>query len=234
MTITAIFFDLDDTLWDFRQSSRASLDMVFAHYLLDHGISKEDWLAHYALANKELWTSYQSGVHSADEVKELRFQRSFAQVGICLTRHAVGEVSQYYLAEIVRNTRLYPGVKQVLSELSASYELGIISNGMAVSRDRLDAHGIGQYFRRVVTASDAGAPKPAVEIFAHAMAEARVSADRAAYVGDDYHSDVLGSKGAGMFSVWYNPEGKAAPAPVVPDRVISTFTELTEIFVSRR
>jgi putative hydrolase of the HAD superfamily len=232
MPIDAIFFDLDDTLWDFKQSSQISLDMVFRRYLLSKGVDRDEWLRWYAMANGDLWTSYQAGLHTATEVKELRFGGSFARVGVYLPQHAISEVSAYYLSQIVTNTCLYPGVKDALSILSKRYDLGIISNGMAVSRDRLDTHGIGQYFRHIVTAADAGAPKPSAAIFTYALDKANISPHKAAYVGDDYHSDVLGSKRAGMISVWYNPSGNAGDSENPADYVIRSFSDLTEMFVN--
>ncbi|HSL94236.1 MAG TPA: HAD-IA family hydrolase [Bacillota bacterium] len=234
MPLEAIFFDLDDTLWDFKGSSEISLDTVFSRYLSERGVDREEWLCCYEAANHALWTAYQAGTHTAAEVKELRFGRSFSSVGVCMSAQAIREVSTYYLSEIVRNTVLYPGVQVALSVLSRRFKLGIISNGMAVSRERLDSHGIGQYFGHIITAANAGAPKPSAEIFTYALAAAGVSPCRAAYVGDDYNSDVLGSKRAGMVSVWYNPSGKTRRSEIAPDYEIKSFRDLEELFVNLR
>lgn len=232
MALKAIFFDLDDTLWDFKGSSETSLDSVFRRYLAQHGVEKNVWLHFYEEANDALWASYQAGTHTASEVKELRFGSSFSRVGLLLTEGAIREVSTYYLSEIVRNTRLYPGVKSTLPILGRHYQLCIISNGLAVSHARLNALGIGQHFLHIVTAADAGAPKPSAEIFAYALAVAGVSPEQAAYVGDDYHSDVLGCKRAGMLSVWYNPSEKTMPGGIAPDHMVSSFADLTDVFVN--
>lgn len=233
MRLTAIFFDLDDTLWDFTDSAATSLEKVFMKYLEGYGVDKRVWLEEYKVANAALWASYQKGSHTSAEVKELRFARSFAGVGVHLSDQAVSEVGTYYLSEIVRNTRLYPGVRDVLRELSSRYRLGIISNGLAVSQSRLDEHGIGEYFRHVVTAADAGAPKPSSAIFAYALNAAGLEAIEAAYVGDDYHSDVIGAKRAGMVAIWYNPAGRQVTGELSPDYVVGDFSELAKLLARK-
>ena len=90
------------------------------------------------------------------------------------------------------------------------------------------------YQRGGHTAADAGVPKPAREIFNLACRRAGVLPEEAAYVGDDYHSDVVGAKSAGLTSIWYNPASALPPvSATLPDYEIGSFEQLIDIFITR-
>jgi len=50
----------------------------------------------------------------------------------------------------------------------------------------------------VVTSSEVGANKPEPPIFLAALERARVDASEAAYIGDQYETDVVGARGVGI------------------------------------
>jgi putative hydrolase of the HAD superfamily len=79
--------------------------------------------------------------------------------------------------------------------------LGLISN---VDRDMtpfLNELGLTPLLQVVVTSQDVGSSKPQPEIFREALRQAGVQASEAIYVGDQYETDVIGAKKAGMKGV---------------------------------
>lgn len=76
--------------------------------------------------------------------------------------------------------------------------LGLISN---IERDMtatLEKLGLSSRLDIVVTSQDAGFTKPHMEIFEYAIKKAAVKPAEAAYIGDQYQVDVIGSNNAGM------------------------------------
>lgn len=67
-----------------------------------------------------------------------------------------------------------------------------------LTRDILPATGITELWDGVVTAAEAGYPKPEAPIFRLALEAAGVPASRAIMVGDSYERDVLGARAAGI------------------------------------
>jgi FMN phosphatase YigB (HAD superfamily) len=59
----------------------------------------------------------------------------------------------------------------------------------------------------IVTSQDAGYSKPQPEIFHAALRQARVPANSALYVGDQYHIDIVGAVRAGMKGVLLDRDG---------------------------
>jgi FMN phosphatase YigB (HAD superfamily) len=65
-------------------------------------------------------------------------------------------------------------------------------------RDVLAGTGLAARWDGVVTAADAGYPKPDPRLFHHALAQARASPADVVMVGDSYERDVLGARAAGI------------------------------------
>jgi putative hydrolase of the HAD superfamily len=57
----------------------------------------------------------------------------------------------------------------------------------------------------VVDSALAGFEKPDPRIFLHALAHSGATAERTLHVGDLYHADVLGARGAGVHALLLDP-----------------------------
>lgn len=79
------------------------------------------------------------------------------------------------------------------------YEVWILTDADEyLVRDILPATGLADLWDGVVTAGEAGYPKPEPPIFRLALERAGVPASRAIMIGDSYERDVLGARGAGI------------------------------------
>ncbi len=97
---------------------------------------------------------------------------------------------------------LFPGVRELLHDLGASYRLGLITSGMrAVQENKLDLLGIAGAFERVVYSSTLAENKPGQLPFRHLLAAMNAPAANAAYVGDNPLSDFKGANELGMLTV---------------------------------
>jgi HAD superfamily hydrolase (TIGR01509 family) len=67
-----------------------------------------------------------------------------------------------------------------------------------LTNDILPATGIAELWDGVITAAEAGYPKPEPPIFRLALERAGVPPSQAIMVGDSYERDVLGARGAGI------------------------------------
>ena len=93
---------------------------------------------------------------------------------------------------------LFPETLEVLTTLSATYELGIISNFDRRLRTILEQLGIARFFQHIVISSEVGADKPDPWIFKEALRIAAVEPDRALHVGDEPAADWEGASRVGM------------------------------------
>ncbi|MBD3347963.1 MAG: HAD-IA family hydrolase [Candidatus Eisenbacteria bacterium] len=100
------------------------------------------------------------------------------------------------------------GLESTVEELRGrGLKVGIISNSDGRLDARLAGIGIRDLFDFVIDSAVVGVSKPSPRIFEMAVEESGVPPEEAAYVGDYYEVDVVGSRGAGMRPVLFDPVG---------------------------
>ena len=72
-----IFFDLDETLWDFKSNSLESLHDIFdQHELVKHGIEKEKFIRRYNHHNDFYWDKFRKGEIAHEQLRIIRFEKT--------------------------------------------------------------------------------------------------------------------------------------------------------------
>lgn len=127
------------------------------------------------------------------------------------------------------------GIKQCLSRLrSRGLRLGIVSNhnctGEAL-RSVLSRLEIADLFEFVVSSADYGIGKPHPLIFETAVAKIGSESLTTWFVGDNLKNDIAGANEAGLFSVWYNPDGNES-GHIEPKATIGSWEKFEELIES--
>lgn len=135
-----------------------------------------------------------------------------------------------------------PDVKSTVLELDRrGYTLGIIANTITETEipDWLAADGLTPYFKAVVLSSKVSYRKPDPQIYWEAARRISIEPAQCAYVGDNPIRDVEGTRqaGFGMMIIMYEPatfEKEPQTDGPKPDAVIREFSEILNLFPSRR
>ncbi|NEU10318.1 noncanonical pyrimidine nucleotidase, YjjG family [Flavihumibacter sp. R14] len=224
-----IFFDLDHTIWDFDRNAEETLQELYQLYSLkDIGLHSADaFIEVYTRNNHALWADYHLGKISKEFLRETRFSKTFADMGI-----EVNRVPRSFEDDYVRicptKTNLFPHAHETLTYLSAKYKLHLISNGFQESTEmKVEKTGLGRYFRTVVISECVGCNKPDKAIFEHALAGAGATVSESLMIGDSIEADIRGAQAFGMKAIFFNPEGKEKPEDVKHE--IVELRELMEI-----
>ena len=99
----------------------------------------------------------------------------------------------------------------------------------------LERIGIQDLFDDFVSASIAGAAKPARRIFDVAVAAGGANAAETLHVGDHPEYDVNGARDAGLKTVWVNRTGSEWPDELPqPDGVVEHVGELVSLLAAAR
>ncbi len=99
-----------------------------------------------------------------------------------------------------------PGVPGALARLqSQGLRLVVVSNSDGTVEQSLVEAGLRPYLTHVVDSALAGFEKPDPRIFLHALAHTGAVAERTLHIGDLYHADVLGARGAGIHALLLDP-----------------------------
>ena len=138
---------------------------------------------------------------------------------------AAAEAMDVFL-HLRNQVEFFPGVLDALERVRRRCKLAALSNGNA----NLQRTGAGHLFDVVLSAETVGRAKPHPAMFERALADAGVTADEAAHVGDHPEHDVLAARGAGLHAVWANPLARPRP-DALPDDVpaLERFDDLDDV-----
>ena len=227
--IRAITLDLDDTLWEINpviyRAEEALWQWLGQQYPAVHErFTSTDLLTMRSEIIEEYW----------DRNHDFRFLRKKVLERVAIeSGYDAGMVEPaFQVFDDARNdVALFPDVLPHLEILYEQFTIVAVTNGNA----NLHTIGIGHLFHGIITAVNAGAPKPAQQIFDKAVAETGVSPSEVLHVGDHPEADIDGARQAGLRTAWVNRNGEAWPDHLEPpDAEVSTLTELRELLESAR
>jgi putative hydrolase of the HAD superfamily len=226
-----LFFDLDNTLWDFDRNSRETLEELFHKYnLAELGVpSFEIFIDKYKARNEMMWEQYRLGKIDKVTLRDKRFSLTFWDIGLD-AELAPRELSEEYIRIGPTKNYLFPHAHEVLSHLKEKFTLHIITNGFEEAQHiKLKAADLGKYFSNIIISEHTGYRKPDVRIFHYASDSANAKAEECVMIGDGLEVDVLGANEAGWDSVYFNPAGVTHNEK--PTYEIRSLDELMGIFV---
>ncbi|MBC3784310.1 YjjG family noncanonical pyrimidine nucleotidase [Spirosoma utsteinense] len=204
-----LFFDLDHTLWDFDRNSAESIAELFETFrLADAGIaSAAEFSTHFIAINRQLWADYDQNIITHNYIRENRFPMVFRSLGVDEST-IQADLNAEYLNILPRKPHLLESAREVLDYLKGRYTMHIITNGFAeIQAVKMDSAEIAHYFTHVVTNGLIDAKKPDPVIFQYAMEISGADVSESLMIGDSYGADILGAKGVGMDTVFYNTGG---------------------------
>ena len=222
----ALFFDADNTLFDYSRGETASFQSIIRQFELPG--EQEQVFRLFRSHNRNVWHELEQGEITADALKAERFRRLLSTLG----RQDLDpeELSAWYLDRLSEQTWLLDGVEGVLKAAAEVYPLALITNGLSsVQRSRFAASPNTKFFSSIVVSEEVGVAKPDPAIFENALRELSVDAGKVLMTGDSTTSDMAAAANAGMDFCWYNPHGKAAPEGQVVSYTIEKLEELCDI-----
>ena len=225
-----IFFDLDNTLWDFDKSSMMAFDKIYDIFnLIDYGIPSASHFHHtYFEYNNVLWELYRKGEIDKDFLKNERFRLPLEDYDIYDEKlaHELGESYTDYAARIVA---LVPNTMEVLNYLKEkNYKIHLITNGfLEVQNIKMQASGLNKMIDETFVSEVVGFKKPDHRIFYHAIESVGATIENSVMIGDDLSVDIIPAKEIGIFHIYFNRKNK--PHDEILDKEINDLIEICEI-----
>jgi putative hydrolase of the HAD superfamily len=207
-----VFFDLDDTLWDFEQNSKRVLVDLFREFSLDEKLHCDfDTFHHtYKKENQTLWSLYYRKEIDKLYLRNHRFNRAFNLFGYDNYEENL-RISEQYLLRSPHGTVLKENCVPVLRYLQHHYHLHIITNGFKEVQDiKLKASGIQTFFHQVIISEEHGLTKPDPAIFRLAEKLTQAEPNQCVMIGDNLESDIAGAKNAGWDAIFFHENSSQA------------------------
>jgi putative hydrolase of the HAD superfamily len=224
---THLFFDLDNTLWDFKTNSRYAMQETFKMLALEKRGAKFDaFFDVYCGHNDSLWQAYRKKEVTKKELTRQRFQLTFNTFSI--TGVDALEMNDLYLKVMPKQSHLIEGAIEILDYVkSKGYRLFIITNGFKeVQHEKLKQSGLQSYFEKVFISEEIKMPKPGREIFEYAIKSSNAKKKNSLMIGDDWEVDIYGAANFGIDAVYYNRLKQPVDNLIGDTNVIESLSEL--------
>lgn len=212
MTPKWIFFDLDDTLFDFTTASLISLRRLWdesseIHTRFD---TPEAFIDEYHIHNKLLWQLHESGRITADFLKGERFRLTVAperfDEDICILSRRLND---RYLWHLGGCNAPVEGAKELLEKLAKKSLIGVLTNGFTEAQYRkLQSTGLDRFIQRMVISDEIGIQKPDSRIFRYAEQATGATPDQVIMIGDNPDNDIQGALNAGWYAILFDCKKK--------------------------
>ncbi|MFF7548228.1 HAD family hydrolase [Streptomyces canus] len=223
MSIRAVVWDVDDTLFDYTGADRIGMRLhLTAEGLLEAFESVEQAIVRWRAITDTQWARFSAG---EVDFQGQRRDRVRVFLGEELTDAEADAWFQRYVAHYETAWALFPDVLPALDALAASHRHAVLSNSsIRVQDHKLRVLGVHDRFEVILCAAELGVSKPEAGAFLAACDALELAPHQVAYVGDHPEIDGRGAAEAGLLSVWVDRDGSVhahVPTPAGPRRIAS-------------
>jgi putative hydrolase of the HAD superfamily len=225
--VKAVFFDLDDTLYNTTQQVESARDNA-VKAMISAGLETSVEEAKMAL-KKVVEDKGPNHQHHYDDMLRALGLKADPKVV------AAGVVA-YHDTKSAYMVPYSDTVKTLLELWNGGYLMGIVTDGVPVKQwEKLIRLGLKDFFHTVVITSDSKKQKPSPHSFRKAASSLKVQAGECMMVGDRLDRDILGGNRAGMTTVQLSSR-KTSESPSSEDEkpalIISRLNDLLKIIGS--
>ena len=239
MSYHAVFFDLDDTLYDdsgsWRVSAAATAGLAAMRV---RGMKAEPLTDAFLDCSDAYWRAMDPTEETRPilAIRTEHWLEAFRHVGYVENRPLARELAHDYGRRRATGLALFPDALPLLAALRAAGKtLILITNGLQSTHiERIALLGLEEHFDHTLISDAVGMAKPDPRIFHHALELAGCAASEAAMVGDNPINDVAGAQAVGITAFWFNPHASSLPPDVPAPRggEVKTLIELRPLLMA--
>ena len=229
--IKYLFFDWDNTVWDFSANSKLAMIECYEKFHLEkHFGPIENFLPEYYVVNDGLWSDYRKLKITKEELIRTRFNQTFKNLGLDDFELSM-KVNEAYLDATTYKKELVPGAEEMLKTLkSRGYKLYVITNGfLEVQKRKMRNSGIEQLFDMSIISDEAGALKPSRKFFDYAFEKTGAVPSENLVIGDDPEADIAGAVEYGLKCIYFNRKHK--PCEYKVDAEVADLKDIADLLV---
>lgn len=208
----AVFFDVDDTLYDHLIPFRQALEEVLATSAeFPYPVAYHRMRFYSDKLSAEAGGTPTHG-RALEEMRTQRFVLALREFGLELSETQAAEVQAAYLRKQFDITLFEGALGLIAGLMEQGLTVGIITNGPPEHQmKKITALGIRDLIppERVFISGAVGITKPDRRLFDHVADKLGLSPANCTYIGDSWRNDVVGALDAGWKVLWFNHRGAA-------------------------
>ncbi len=202
-----ILFDLDNTLFNFKDCWEYALTRLFDHFELEVDI--EIFKNKFIEYDLKYWTIYENGECDIDYLRNKRLMDTLKDFNININYEDATMYFNVFFNYVIEYIK--PNVKNIelLKNLKSKYKLGILTNGKILEQKRkINSLNLNTIFEEdeIFISEKIGYEKPDKKAFKYVLDKLNVEPENTIYVGDSIRNDVKGALNTGIKAVWFNVE----------------------------
>lgn len=229
--LKAVVFDVDDTLYDQQAPFRNAVKEV-SPYVLDEDF--HNLYIRFRYYSDENFPKVMQGLLTIEQMRAHRIYQSLVDLDYpALTQEACLNFQKIYEDELDKIV-MHEKIEEILDYLKEKeIPLAIITNGPTDHQaKKIKQLHLTQWVKpeNIFISEATGYQKPDREIFELVQKSLDLAAEEIIYVGDNYDSDVAGSKKANWRSLWFNHRHRDVPQdkPLLFELEIASFEQLEQ------
>lgn len=235
--IQAVFFDLDDTLYDHLAPFQGALKQI----LLTPSDFPYEKAYHRMRYYSDLLSDQFGGTPTTEpalsQLRHGRFKLALEEIGLHLSDEQATAVQQAYYNKQFE-IELFSGAKDLIKQLqSQSIFVGIITNGpLPHQMKKIEALNLKALIPldAIFVSGDVGYTKPEVGIFDYVANKLDLLPAHCYYIGDSWRNDVVGALDAGWRSVWFNHRNVKPATNHSPHFEVKSYKELHHLLTQHK
>ncbi|PLS01424.1 HAD family hydrolase [Neobacillus cucumis] len=229
----ALFFDLDDTLYDQLQPFQGAYHSVFSRIT---DLSILDLFKKSREYSDKVFALTESGEMSLEKMHQYRMMNAFKDFGYTISADEADAFQQEYKNQQYK-VSLIPEMKNILQYASTKcIPIFVTTNGPSThQRQKLESLGISEWVpaNHIFISSEVGYAKPHKAFFEHVNVKTKTNSIDSCMVGDSFENDIFGAHQAGWSSIWINTTKKAKPIENVhPTYETNSYQQLENLIKS--
>jgi putative hydrolase of the HAD superfamily len=231
MTVDAVLFDLDNTLYPYAPCNEAGKQGAFeAARERGYDFDRETFDALYQRGRRE--TKRDTAGAAAAHSRTLYFKHALrSHLGRPAPRDALA-LGEAFWSTYIDAIEPFPQLEKTLDDLAeAGVAVGIVTDlTTRLQLRKLQVLGIDEQVDAVVTSEEAGREKPGSVPFTLSLARLNCRPTEAVMVGDDPAKDIAGGNAVGLETVLFNGEvPPEAPPEHRPDHEVESLGDVLEV-----
>ncbi|WP_055105761.1 HAD family hydrolase [Paenibacillus ihumii] len=231
----AVFFDLDDTLYDHLIPFRAALINLLG---TKEGFPYEQAYHRMRYYSDALSAELGGTPTHGEELHQMRRQRfrlALAEFGLSITPEQAQAVQEEYLS-LQYAIELFDGVEELITELKArNFVVGIITNGPPDHQmNKVNALALTRLIpeKLIYISGAVGFTKPDKRLFSHVTEQLSLAPENCCYIGDSWRNDVVGALDAGWKVLWFNHRSVKPESEHQPHHEVTGYPEISKVLLS--